>query len=397
MSEFEFAIAERSEFIYHYFLQRLKHWHLDTSVRFSMTPWPELWDSARNAAFQHKGFETAEIGSTWLGSLAKMNVLRPFEPSELKQFGRSDTFLPAAWASTMLNGDQHIWGIPWMGDTRVIYFWRDMLEACNIDCDTAFQTPEQMEETFRRLQAGGIENPWITMTSCVNNTVHNLVPWLCQAGGDFLSPNRKSTAFAESNALRGIEAYFRLRRYMVPCVSMSEMDAIYRFSRREAAVTINGPWLLTRLRDAYENPNGTANLGLTLPPGPAFVGGSHLIIFRHISASHERSAVNLISQLTSRQSQMELGTMLGMLPVRLDVMDDPVYANDPDYRVMIAAMRGGYSLPAVPRWGLVEESLRDAFYQIWQTIETNPKQSVGDIVAGQMEALAHHLDGILAA
>jgi ABC-type glycerol-3-phosphate transport system substrate-binding protein len=94
---------------------------------------------------------------------------------------------------------------------------------------------------------------------------------------------------------------------------------------------------------------------------------------------------------------MELGTMLGMLPVRLDVMDDPVYANDPDYRVMIAAMRGGYSLPAVPRWGLVEESLRDAFYQIWQTIETNPKQSVGDIVARHMEALAHHLDGILAA
>ncbi len=397
MTELQFVIAERNEIIYHYLQQRLKNWNLNSSMKLTSVSWFDLWNCIRDAIYQRQGFEITEVGSTWLGSLVGMNALRPIEPLEINQIGQPDSFLPAAWNSTMIKGDQRVWGIPWMTDTRIIYVWRDLLEAQGIDCDTAFQTPEQMEETFQLLQAGGMATPWITMTNRDNNIIFNLAPWVWQAGGNFLSPNLKSTAFAEADAVRGIEAYFRLRRYMIPGSSISERDAVYRFSRREAAVTLSGPWLLTRLRDPYENPAGIADLCLVLPPGPAFVGGSHLVMLKHTQASMERPAINLISRMTAWQSQMELGAIMGMLPVRLDAMNDPIYAEDPYYQTMIAALKGGRSFPAAPRWNVVEEGLTDAFFQIWRTIESNPSQPIQDVIAQHLEPLARHLDTILTA
>ena len=96
-------------------------------------PWQIMWSLLQRRFAYTRRFDVSEVGSTWVGSYAAMGALVEFGEDDITALGGADRFVPSAWKSTSLLNDSRILSIPWMMDTRVIYYWRDILQTVGVD------------------------------------------------------------------------------------------------------------------------------------------------------------------------------------------------------------------------------------------------------------------------
>jgi len=329
-----------------------------------------------------------------VGSFVSMNALRPFQPHEITSLGGDTAFISPAWQSSLVYGRPEVWAIPLFVEARVIYYWRDLLEKNGIDERTAFQTPEQIEATFQRLQQAGFQTPWAIATGDISNTLYLSASWVWAKGGDFVSADGARPLFHLPEARAGLRAYFNLHRYMPPTDGLiTGYQAAELFLERRVAATMTGPWCLNLIRQKL-TPTEAAQIGLALPPGPPFVGGTNLIIWRH--SEEEELAVALVRHLSTQTPEPDYCLRVGFLPVRLAALAEPPYSTDPRYQVIIEAIQRGRPFPFIPRWGLVEERLTSTFTEIWASLQANPEQDLDALLTRHLELLGKRLEMTLA-
>jgi multiple sugar transport system substrate-binding protein len=354
------------------------------------------WDGGRDrlskiAAYRF-GPDVSQIGSTWLDSLVATGAVRPFTDGEIDMLGSETPFFPASWQTVSLYSERsRVWAIPWLTDVRVIFYWRDMLEEAGVDAETAFRTPEQVEETMERLQASGIDTPWGVWGDKKNVMLQNAASWIWSAGGDIISADGKRILFDQPEAMRGFLAYFRLHRYMPPDLEhVPEGSQILDlFTSRRLAVMMGAcSWLDTILSAPGESLD-VAAIGLALPPGPAFVGGSNLIVWQHTRRAQE--AVALVRFLIAQQTQLDFCRAGSFLPARVDALSEPLYTDDVHYRVIVEALKTGRAFPMIPRWGDVEGELGKGLVWLWNTLLASPGMDSGALVKPYIEATAQRL------
>src|SRR3972149_1108763 len=258
-------------------------------VRLTVLTWESAWAELVKVALYGHGPDVSEIGTTWIGNLIAMNTLRPFTPAELNMLGGSAAFLPSSWQSSTVIGERDVCAVPWLADTRLIYYRRDLLDKAGVDVATAFNSPRQLALTLGRLSEHGIELPWVVPSRYSGRTLHEIASWVWAAGGDFVTADGKRVIFDEPQARAGMKAYFELHRYLAPearYLNGIQSDAF--FLQKQAAITITGPWEMYFNRNA----EAAAGWGLALPPGTPFVGGSNLVVWQH--TRHEREALKLV-------------------------------------------------------------------------------------------------------
>jgi multiple sugar transport system substrate-binding protein len=159
------------------------------------------------------------------------------------------------------------------------------------------------------------------------------------------------------------------------------------------AAILCGPWLLTSLLRGENKSDQAAKIGIALPPGPSFVGGTNLVLWRH--ARYECECIELIRELVSPQAQIEFCPPSGLLPVRMETLADPIYTTDPHARVLVEALHKGRVPTPFPLWGMVEDKLTISFAQIWSDIYTRPRDSLEAILARHLESLSRRMDIML--
>jgi multiple sugar transport system substrate-binding protein len=362
-------------------------------VRVRVFSWGTAWPELVKVALYKSGPDVSEIGTTWVDSFTSMSALRPFSRNEIAAMGGPSTFLPASWASGSPPNRQEMWSIPWMADTRAIYYRRDLLRQAGIDEQAAFQSPEQLAQTLHRLQESGADIPWLMPTAQTADTLHTLASWVWGSGGHFTSDDGRSTRFNEPEARAGIRAYFGLHRYLVPSArNLTDHQANRMFCDGKAAALVGGYWVLHNIHRQDAAPEVIANTGMALVPGIPFVGGSTLAIWEH--SRHAKEALELVRFLSSRPVQASAVLQAGLLPVRLDVLNDPPFTTDPLYQVVSQSLKTGRGLRATYLWGLAEGKLVAALSELWSdTFAAGTSDET--IIANHLEPLAHMLDRIL--
>jgi ABC-type glycerol-3-phosphate transport system substrate-binding protein len=337
-----------------------------------------------------------EVGSTWVGSLAAIGALRPFTPEEIAATGGKDIYLDNLWLPG-LTGDATIWSLPFLADTRVIYYWRDLFADAGIDEKQAFQNFDALQDTLNRLTPY-VNTPWAVLTS--SNTHDILYPsasWVWGAGGDFFSPEGNQVLFAEPEALRGLEAYFSLHPYIpVNQVGLNGYEANDLFVKRRVAALIGGPWLRFYLMRFFPENMLDQTLGVALPPGPAFVGGSHLAIMQHTSRPEQ--VMDAVRTLISEEFACQYWQESGLFPAQAGLLD-AVRTQQRPFQVQpfLQAIRTGRNPALQPRWALVEHSLTLAYGEIWAQLAENPDWPVEDILRKTLTPLADRLNRLLGA
>lgn len=353
--------------------------------------WQIMWPYLQRSRVDQNGFHVSEIGSTWVSGFSDMNLLEELPRSEIEHWGGAKQFIPAVWQSAVSHDDERIFAVPFLADTRVVYYWRDILADAGIDESDAFSSPAKMEATIRRLSARG-KPSWATPTFGVTNIVHQVASWIWAHGGSFFNEDHTQTAFAKDGAIDGIIEYFTLQKYMTR--KFDSLDSAQEaFRKRTASVLISGPWFYENLLKRNASAEVLANIGIAMPPGPPFVGGSSLVIW---SGEELKPALDWIKQLTmDEKTQEQVARDTGLLPVMEKVLNSARYTYDHHYAVFSRAIRTGRPLPQVPFWGSLESELVRVFGNIWSVLKEDPRYTPKRAVLEHLLPMANMFDGKL--
>lgn len=377
-------------------LEDFRRSHRDIPINLTEAPWEKAWSDLVRVALYKDGAEVSEVGTTWVGSFVGMDALRPYTLPEISKVGGAAAFLSSAWQNGSLIGDDQMWAIPWLSDTRVIFYWRDMFEHAGIDEAGAFQSFEQTEGTLARLQAQGIATPWAVTTRRTANTLYNISSWIWAAGGDFMSADGKRMRVAEPEALAGMAHYYGLYRYMPQRNEPLDGTATFElFQNQSVAAIVSGPWFLKWLRQRGMPPYTLSRIGVALLPGPSFVGGTGLVVWRHVAYDHDQLAVELTRYLVTSPTLLDFYHQAGLLPARHVLLSQPPFSTDPHYQKIIEALKAGRSHSRITMWGLVEERLITALAYIWDEVRADPRQDMTALVEHQMTPVVQRLDATL--
>lgn len=375
----------------------LDQFERDTRLKVSLRvlTWAEAWSELVRVGLYGDGPQVSEVGSTWLSELVGMGALRPFNPPELRGNLGPAQYLPSAWASAIVSAGadqvETLWAVPWVADTRVVYYRPDIFAQAGIDPQRVFQTPQTLLEAGARFQAAGLLNPIVLPTRFTHITLHNIASWLWGSGSDFLTPDRRQVQFDTPPARAAFYAYFDLFKYLSPAVRELDdhgMHAAYR--RGEAAAVLTGTWLQGSLP-----PDITAVTHHALPPGRPYLGGSQLVIWKHVR--QPAPALMLVHYLASAEVQQHFVKSTGLFPNRLDVLTQATFQQDPFLQRVAEGLKQARAFPVFPLWGLVEKRLTEAFTTIWTEILGTPDADVHAIVDKYIFATARRLNATLAA
>lgn len=350
--------------------------------------WDDAWNEITRIATYHTKMDVSEVGSTWIANLRSIGEIHTFSKAEIEGLGGESVFLPASWKSCISPEDRQVWSIPWLVDTRFIFYRRDILEKAGIDASTAFQNDTAFKDTLQALQEAGIAHPLSLATSQTRMVLHNAASWVWEAGGDFITPDGKSTLFATAEALAGFCQYFELARFLTAETRQltGEQSDMF-FIQGQAAMAISGPWLLQLAASTLEE---RANIGVAALPGISFVGGSNLIIWNQ-SISIEDSMA-LIRFLTSSQFQSAYLGEAVYLPSRMDLFSSPLYSQNLWYHELVEHLQNGRSFLPLRLWGKVEDGLSRAMHQTWDEIFNSPGTDYRAIVERNLQLVNRRLN-----
>jgi multiple sugar transport system substrate-binding protein len=365
-------------------------------VRLRILSWDTAWSELLKVALYKSGPDVSEIGTSWVGSFISMDVLRQFSKREISTWGRPSVFLPSSWQTRTGLDEAKIWAIPWLTDTRVIYYRRDLLQQAGIDEQTAFQTSEQFMDTLHHLQESSVAIPLAIPTAQQQLTLHILASWVWTTGGRFISPDGRHVLFHRPEAREGMKAYFDLRRYLVPAAhNLTDNEINILFGKGEVAIIITGHWELNVIKQREVVPGVIDNLGMAIVPGMPFVGGSDLVVWKR--SRQAEAAIALIRHLISQPVQTNAIASKGLLPARCDVFDAPPFTTDPYYRVISESLKKGRGFRATYMWGLIEDKLTATVSKMWTELLANPELGVEEVINQHIEPLARELNHTLAA
>jgi len=353
------------------------------------------WNTGRDElvkiALNGKGADISEMGTSWCSSFISMEALRPFSPPEMSSLGGSSAFFPSSWKSGQLFGSERQFAIPWLAAIRVLYYRRDLLEKAGIDEKTAFGSSSQLTETLNRLQAAGIPIPLVLVTrNVIPPILHSLASWIWGAGGDLVSKDGTHMQLNRPETRAGIHAFFKLNQFLAPeARGLNPAQAEALFWKGEAAVSLSWQPPILAAIEKNADPKVLASLGVTTTPGVTFVGGSNLVVWRHVATAQETLAVELVRFLTSQQVQSTFNTSIGFFPTRPDVIQNPPFSNDVFHQILMDGLNSGRSFPTISRWAIVEDRLIHLLGLLWEDVLANPNSDIDAIISDQLEQLAN--------
>jgi multiple sugar transport system substrate-binding protein len=265
-----------------------------------------------------------------------------------------------------------------------------MFENAGIDLGKSFSSTEKMKDALQALTDRGVKSPWGVPTTRSQNTVYNMASWIWESGGQYTSRDGKRVEITSHLTWRGIRNYFEFFKYMPQDKDVySDGDILELFARRKISATITGPWLLTYLRNADLPDSLIAQLGVVLPPGPSFVGGTAFVVWRHTRRSDK--ALELIKYLSQDEFQVDFCKSTGLLPARQDLWTEEFLSINEHMPIFLKGIQNGRGIPPFPLWGMIEERLTNTFGAVWGDIYSTPKPmkqgAIDDILAKHLEPL----------
>ena len=354
-----------------------------------------LWDIGRAEVAKFgiygQGPDVSSIGTTWVGSLASMQALRPYTPQDVRALGGANAFFESNWRTGLLPGDPTPWAVPWLADITVIYYWKDALEKAGIqDPQAAFSTEAALVETLEKLHASGYAYPLALTTINTPVILHEAAHWVWSAGGDFISPDNRRVIFDQPEAMQGFRKYFGLKRFISP-ESLGAAPRGDLFDVGKAAVHFGGPFLGNISR--HQHPEWAGRLGIAQVPGITFAGGSSLVIWQY--TLHPVEAFELVRFLVSQPTSIPASPHDQGLPARREALDMPSAESDIFHRTYLQSLQTSRNFPTTRLWGFIEDKLIIEISNIWAELFADPDQDLDACLHKHFDPLARRLNTTL--
>ncbi len=361
--------------------------------------WDRAWQVLLMDAIEGRGPHVSQIGSTWVATMAMLDALRVFSPNDISAIGGANRFLPSAWESVKFANRPEVWAIPWSMYTFVLYYRRDMLAKADIDPAMAFVSTTAMRETFAKLSRNGI-SPWaFPSLHPYADLVHIASSWARANGGDFMSENGREPLFAQPEASAGLTDFFELFPFIPLALRGLNVDACMQaFARGDVAVFIGGVEIGNELMESpYASQEMRENVAVTTLPGVPWIGGDHLVVWKNVlkDQGRERTALDLVTYLSKKETQTQLFNLENILPARMDAYDELTFPLETTKPTLQKVLQAGRPHPTLQLWRRIEAFLDDMLLDIGSSVLRQPTVSASDIATQMLDDYEQKLAAVL--
>jgi len=99
MVEIEFSVMEGAAGDANSLLPLLEAFEAEYHIHVNLIgiPWSKGWGEIAKFGIYGNGPDVSAIGTSWIGSLAAMQALRPFTPKQVKALGGAESFFETSW------------------------------------------------------------------------------------------------------------------------------------------------------------------------------------------------------------------------------------------------------------------------------------------------------------
>ena len=363
----------------------------DVKVHLHEMTWDTAWADLFSYTSLRQGLQVSHIGNTWVGGLARMNVLRPFKQDEILAMGGPKVFLSPNWESGLLPDDKRLFAIPWTGWIYVICYRKDLLERAGINGSSGFGSLAATHKTIERLVASNLEIPWLNpeIPVAFRDLLHIAASWVWAAGGDFINYEGTRALFNSPQALRGLKEWLDLYRAVPgPYKQLSSAGTIDLFRQGRVAAVLTNINIAHQLVNSQDDPAMRENLGIATVTDVPWTGGGSLVIWENVTGSprlQEQAAVDLVTFLASKDINLRYQQAVGSMPSRLDALEQAYPVGHPLRAAVMQAARNGRGYHSVAAWRRVEALLSDELGAV-------VKEVMEDTAADPEKVLQTHLD-----
>ena len=346
-------------------------------VKVELVGWDVQFDRIRNAAISGRGPDVTQAGTTQVPFFAALDGFEDLA-DRVGDIGGAEAYADGVWATSGIEGQDAVFGIPWFTEARAIYYRKDALEAAGVDEATAFADWDSFRSTLEALSEvkeldGETLIPFGSPGKQAFDLVHHVMPFVWSNGGAELSEDASTSTIASDEAVDAVKFIADLLPAGLYDKTALERDGTQveeTFKGGRLAVWMGGPWVLAstdREDDEAWTDAARQNVGIApMPQGPTgeaatFVGGSNLMVFK--SSENKDEAWQLIEFLSQDQTQTAYADLMGMFPARLDPQQ-AIGEQDENYQAFFEAIQQGRTYAAIPQWGQVENAYKTRFGNI---------------------------------
>jgi multiple sugar transport system substrate-binding protein len=302
--------------------------------------------------------DVLELGSDWVPEFSYQDVILDvtFEAEKIK-----NEFL--MWEPATIG--EKIFGFPWILDTRVLFYNKDLMKKARLDPD---KPPVSWDELLDYCKAVNRLKPEAYGFGANSAERHRLykkfLPFFWANGGRIISEDRSESEINSNEGVQSLGFYKKLTQNgMIDTQAMLDEA----FKHNKIGFVISGGWLLNDLRRNYPQ----LNFGICLMPKPesdrgtpaSFAGGEYLVINKKIKNPQE--ALELIKFMIRKDNSLKVCQAIGSgFPSAKGAELDPYYRNDPYLSIFQEQLQYAVSPPPHPKWVYIEESIEKAVEEV---------------------------------
>jgi multiple sugar transport system substrate-binding protein len=327
-------------------------------VKINVTAIP--WDAAHNkyqtAIAGGTTPDVAQMGTTWMGDFADAFVPTPTSID-------TSVFFPGSVKSTVVGGTAY--GVPWSGDTRVVYYRKDLLERAGY---TTFPTTwDDFKAVAKAMQTKAGAKWGVNLPAGGTDSFQSMlfIPW--SAGAELMNNDQTKWTLDTPEWVDAMKYYQSFFTDGIanpnPNTGAGAQDAA--FVDGSIPMFVGSPGEIQSLIQAG-GAGFEAKFGVALVPkdksATSFVGGSNLVVFKN--SKNQDSAWKFIQWLSQPEVQIKWRDAAGDLPLVASAWKDPSLAGDPKMTVIGDQLNSGNSPPQVPTWTQVSAAADTVLEQI---------------------------------
>ena len=333
----------------------------DIKVNLEFVPYEGLRDKTLLSQGAGGGYDVVLFDVIWPAEYAANNVL--IDVTDRISADMKSGIMPGAWTTVEYNGKAY--GMPWILDTKYLFYNTDMLKQAGIAAP-----PKTWDELLAQAKTikdkGIVEHPIVWSWAQAEAVICDYTMLLASYGGSFLTDDGKP-AFQSGGGVQALD-------YMVNSIEAGltnpnskeylEEDVRRVFSSGQAAFALNWTYMYNLANDPKES-KIAGKVGVV--PGPGIPGkldasavNGSMGLGITAASEHPDEAWKYIIAMTSLETQRKYAQL--SLPIWSSWYDKPDVSKDQEQ--LIAAAKVGlaamYPRPTTPKYQELSTAIQQA-------------------------------------
>lgn len=268
-------------------------------------------------------------------------------------------------ALTPVTFEGKIYGLPWVLDTRVMFYNKNLLQLAGYDPNIPPKTINELIEMAKKIHNIRPRVYGFGMNARERHVMHKKIfPILWSNNGTIFSEDYSRCIINNKQNIEAMKLYISLKPYSL-VASQNEIDTA--FCEGRVGFCISGSWLISRIKRDYPK----LDFGITTIPvvnpqykSVSILGAEYLVI--NSATEHYVEAINFIKFMVSKEKSVELCNGLKMfLPPFKEYRYENVSWLEPDLaKVMNIQINNSYFVPQIRQWIQIKDFMEDEFANI---------------------------------